>query len=161
MLFASVQAQMHAPQVLADPPLGVASVVSLPVFVQVTNWQDTIQDEDCVAGVCVEILAVPSLSFDPGEPGSSAVECAPPGTRFDPNGADPVVQAQAAGACAHVYTTRTGAAGRPAEWPAQVTVTWDVSWALVGSATRNAFPPQSLSTDVPRAVSEVQTVVVG
>ncbi|HLM64770.1 MAG TPA: hypothetical protein VK306_10770 [Acidimicrobiales bacterium] len=161
-LLARVAAQMHAPEVVADPPVGTASVVSLPVFVQVTNWAGTIADSDCVLGVCVEITAVPTLTFDSGEPGTSAVECAPPGTRFDPAGPDPVVQASAAGACAHVYTMRSGAAGRPGEWPGQVIVTWDVSWAATGAAeAAGTFPPQSLSTPVPRAVNEVQTVVVG
>jgi hypothetical protein len=159
-VLAQIQTRMNAPAVVSDPPLGTASVVTLPVFVQVTNWQGTVSDSGCDGPVCVEITATPTLTFDPGEPGSSAKVCTPPGTRFDPGGPDPVDQASAAGACAHVYTSRTGALDRPAEWPAQVTITWDVGWTS-NVGVDGAFDPMSLSTAVPRAVNEVQTVVVG
>lgn len=148
---------MHAPQIVADPPLGTSAVITLPVFVQVTNWAGEIQEETCVLEVCVELTASPTLTFDPGEPGSSPIECDPPGTRFDPNGPDPEVQASAPGACAHAYQARTGADGRPDEWPGVVSVTWDVSWSAADE--EGTLDPQTLSTEVPRAVDEVQTVV--
>lgn len=156
-LLLEAQAQMRRPEVVMDPPVGTASIITLPVFVQVTNWVPGIEEEACEGPVCVSLTAEPTLRFDPGEPGSSPVVCEPPGTRFDPNGADPEVQAAAPGACAHVYRYRTGAEGRPDAWPATVSVTWDISWTA-GDAG-GEFDPQTLSTEIPREVDEVQTLV--
>lgn len=148
---------MHAPEVVADPPVGVASIITLPVFVQVSNWQGPIERERCIGSVCVTLTATPTLTFDPGEPGSSPIVCDAPGTRFDPDGADPEVQAAAPGACAHAYQSRTGAEDRPDAWPGEVTVTWEVAWSAAGAD--GEFGPYPLTTAVPRAVDEVQTVV--
>jgi hypothetical protein len=156
-LFLEAQAEMRRPEVVMDPPVGTASIISLPVFVQVTNWVGGFTRERCDQGVCVSLSAEPTLTFDPGEPGSEPIVCEPPGTRFDPNGADPEVQAAAPGACAHAYRARTGADERPEAWPGQVTVTWDVSWTAGGAS--GEFDPQALSTALPREVDEVQTVV--
>jgi hypothetical protein len=157
-MLAEAQAQMRAPEVVADPPVGTPSIITLPVFVQVTNWVGRIDvGPNCVGPVCVTLTAEPTLTFDPGEPGSEPIVCEPPGTRFDPNGPDPEVQAAAPGACAHAYRARTGADERPEAWPGQVTVTWDVSWTA-GDAS-GEFDPQALSTALPREVDEVQTVV--
>jgi hypothetical protein len=157
-MLAEAQAQMRAPQVVADPPVGTPSIITLPVFIQVTNWVDGFEvGPNCVQGVCVTLTAEPTLTFDPGEPGSEPIVCDPPGTRFDPNGADPAVQAEAPGACAYAYQARTGADDRPEEWQGVVTVTWNVAWTA-GEAG-DEFPPYPLSTAVPREVDEVQTVV--
>ena len=155
MVFARVKAEMVAPSLGSDPPPGVAAVVNTPVFVEVTNWQPEIVDRDCVLGVCVSMTASPSLVFDPGD-GSEAVSCEPPGSRYDP--ALPLME-QAQGACAHVYRLRTGAEGRPSEWPGLVTVTWNVSWTSNVGAS-GTYAPLSFSTGLPRAVEEVSTVVV-
>jgi len=162
-VFAQVNDLMVAPAVTTDPPVGTPSIISLPVFVQVTNWQGPQSVGTCDGPVCVELTATPTLSFEPGEPGAAPVVCTPPGTRYDPAGGDPVDQALAPGACAHVYTERTGVAGRPDAWPAQVVVTWDVQWTstINGAAgPSGGFDPMSLSTGVPRVVDEVQTIVV-
>jgi hypothetical protein len=161
-LWAEVQTTMTAPTVSADPPVGTASIVTLPVFVEVTNWQGVQRDENCVGGVCVEIVATPTLLFYPGEPDAPPIVCDPPGTRFDPGGAEPDVQAAAPGACAYVYTLRSGVDGRPGEWPAEVRVTWDVQWTsnVPGPEGSGSFDPMSLATAIPRQVNEVQTVVV-
>jgi hypothetical protein len=156
-LLVEARAQMHAPQVVADPPVGTPSIITLPVFVQVTNWVGAFDREGCEGSVCVTLSATPTLTFDPGEPGSTPIVCNPPGTRFDPAGPDPEVQASLPGACAYVYRNRTGAEGRPDVWPGQVTVSWDVSWTAPG--TSGDLPAQELSTPVPRRVDEVQTVV--
>lgn len=153
-----VKARMTAPTVVADPPVGTGSVVTLPVFVEVTNWQGVQTDSGCEAGVCASITATPRLLLYPGEPEAEPVVCDPPGTRFDPNGADPEVQAAAPGACAYVYTLRSGVEGRPEAWPAEVRVTWDVAWQ--GGGDSGEFDPMTLATAIPRQVSEVQTVVV-
>jgi hypothetical protein len=155
LVFARVKAEMVAPSLGSDPPPGVAAVVNTPVFVEVTNWQPEIVDRACVLGVCVSMTASPSLVFDPGD-GSEAVSCVPPGSRYDP--ALPLVE-QAQGACAHVYRLRTGAEGRPSEWPGLVTVTWNVSWTS-NVGVSGTYAPLSFSTGLPRAVEEVSTVVV-
>jgi hypothetical protein len=157
-LYVEAQARMRAPEVVADPAVGTPSIITLPVFVQVTNWVDRFTiGPNCVQGVCVTLTAEPTLTFDPGEPASEPIVCDPPGTRFDPNGPDPAVQAGAPGACAYAYQARTGADERPDAWPGQVTVTWDVSWTA--GVASGEFDPQVLSTAVPREVDEVQTVV--
>jgi hypothetical protein len=155
LVLARVKAEMVAPSLGSDPPPGVAAVVNTPVFVEVTNWQPEIVDRDCVLGVCVTMTATPGLVFDPGD-GSEVVSCEPPGSRYDP--ALPLVE-QAQGACAHVYRLRTGAEGRPSEWPGLVTVTWNVSWTSNVGAS-GTYGPLSFSTGLPRAVEEVSTVVV-
>jgi hypothetical protein len=149
---------MTAPTVATDPPVGLPSIVTLPVFVEVTNWQGEQADNACELGVCVEITATPTLLFYSGEPGANPVVCDPPGTRYDPEGPEPEVQAAAQGACAYVYTQRSGVDGRPGEWPAEVRVTWDVRWT--GDGQSGQFDPMTLATPVPRQVNEVQTVVV-
>lgn len=156
--WAEVKTRMTAPTIAADPPVGTPSIVTLPVFVQVTNWQGEQNESTCVEGVCVNLTAIPTLLFYPGLPEASPVVCDPPGTRYDPDGAEPEVQASAPGACAYVYEQRSGVDGRPDEWPAEVRITWDVSWS--GAGQSGTFEPLTLATAVPRQVSEVQTVVV-
>jgi hypothetical protein len=155
LVFARVKAEMVAPTLGSDPPVGVSAVVNTPVFVEVTNWRPEIVDGDCILGVCVSMTASPSLVFDPGD-GSEAVSCEPPGSRYDP--AFPLMD-QVQGACAHVYRLRTGAEGRPSEWPGLVTVTWNVSWTSNVGAS-GTYAPLLFSTGLPRAVEEVSTVVV-
>jgi hypothetical protein len=149
---------MTAPTVAADPPVDTPSLVTLPVFVEVTNWQPARTERACEGPVCVSLTATPTLLLYSGEPEAEPVVCNPPGTRFDPNGAEPEVQAAAPGACAYVYTQRSGVEGRPEAWPAEVRVTWDVAWQ--GGGDSGEFDPMTLATAIPRRVSEVQTVVV-
>ena len=155
LVFARVKAQMVAPTLGTDPPVGVAAVVNTAVFVEVTNWQSEIVDSDCILGVCVTMTATPALAFDPGD-GSGAIGCVPPGSRYDP--ARPLME-QAEGACAHVYRQRTAAEGRPGAWPGQVTVTWSVSWTSNVGAS-GSYDPLSFAASLPRVVEEVSTVVV-
>lgn len=157
-VYARVEAQMEAPMLASDPAPGVSSIVDTPVFVEVTNWQDEIVDSECVLGLCVTLTATPRLTFDPGD-GSPAIACAPPGSRYDPEG--PSLAEQAEGACAHVYRLRTGIDGRPAAWPGAVTVTWNVSWTANDPLLPGgSFDPLTFSTGLPRQVEEVSTVVV-
>ena len=161
VLYARVQAQMDAPVLVTNPPAGAPAVVDLPVFVEVTNWQGPIADGECVLGVCVDLTAVPSLVFDPGEPQASVVTCDPPGSGFDLARGTAVAQASEPGACAYAYRERTGVAGRPGEWPGAVTVRWAVSWTSnVGDPPASGtFPDLTFSTAAERVVDEVQTVV--
>ncbi len=148
------------PSVGSSPPVGTASIVGIPVFVEVTNWAGVVNESACAGGLCVTVTATPALTFTPGETGSSTVACAGSGSRYDPGGGPLEDQASAAGACAHAYRLRTGASGRPAAWDGSVSVTWTIAWTASTGAT-GSLPSVTRSTALPRAVEEVQTVVVG
>jgi hypothetical protein len=160
-LWVDVRETLLRPAVEASPEVGEPTVLDVATFVLVTNWQGEIFRERCESGVCIELSATPSLLFDPGEPGAAAVECDPPGTRFDPSPSAPSPddQADVPGACAHRYQHRTGVRGSPEAWPGEVRVAWDVQWVEAGGDESGAFDV-TLSTDVPRPVDEVGTVVV-
>lgn len=151
--------RLPAPAVVSSPPEGTAAIVSVPVFVAVSNWTGPLRESECGAGLCVTVVAEPQLSFSPGDPGSGVIECAGAGTRHV-EGADPVVEAQQPGACAHPYLLRTGVAGRPEAWDGLVSVTWVISWSSSGGAS-GTLPTVSRSVPLPRPVDEVQSVVVG
>jgi hypothetical protein len=108
--------------------------------------------------LCVTVAATPSMQFSPGEPDAPVMECAGPGVPFDPDG-DPFVQAAAPEACAYPYRLRTGVDGRPAVWPGAVTVVWELVWSSTSGAG-GSLPAIEKPASVPRAVGEVQTVVV-
>jgi hypothetical protein len=160
---ARLAGSLPRPAVTSSPADGVAALVGFPSFITVDNWQDQVTDRECdpnFPDFCVGIVAQPRLTWVSGEPGDPAVtieECDGPGVPFDPAGADPEVQAEAPGACAHTYLVRTGVEGRPRQWEGEVTVAWTLTYTSPeGSGT---LPPVSKSTALPRAVDEVQTVV--
>lgn len=158
-----IATQLHQPTIGADPAVDTPSILDVPTFVAVTNWQgvQTAGGCDPTGTVCVDLVATPVLTFDPAEPGAGTITCAGGGTRYNPNGAEPREQAAAAGACAHRYEHRTGVEDRPGAWPGQVTVTWAVHWAARGGGPEGDFPAIDLSADLPREVEEVQSVVNG
>ncbi len=128
-----------------------------PVFVQVANWSGVVTDGECdpTGVLCVTVTATPSLAWFPGEPGAAELACAGSGSRYDPSGPTPEVQA--VGACAHTFTQRTGVAGRPAAWDGAVTVNWSLTWT--GGGTGGTLPAVTKSASVPRPVGEVQAIV--
>ncbi|MGE3448638.1 MAG: hypothetical protein AB7H92_13780 [Microbacteriaceae bacterium] len=150
---------MPQPSINSSPPVGTASIVEVPVFVEVTNWTGVVTDSECAGGVCVTVTATPQLTFTPGEAGSSPVACAGSGTRYEPDGAGSEAQASADGACTYTYRLRTGVDGRPARWSGSVSVTWAISWTASSGAT-GSLPAVTRTTSLPRAVREVQAVVV-
>ena len=98
-------------------------------------------------------------TFDPGEPGSTPRACTGSGTKFN-RAIPPADQTKTPGACAHAYKMRTGAEGRPNEWPATATVKWSIAWtSTVGQV--GVLPAVVRAVPIPRSVQEVQTVVVG
>ncbi|HRD99990.1 MAG TPA: hypothetical protein PLV68_01760, partial [Ilumatobacteraceae bacterium] len=115
--------------------------------------------QEC-AGFCVTVRAAPSLTFNPAETDASAVNCAGSGTAYMPDGPPADEQAALEGACAHTYALRTGVPGRPLTWPGSVTVTWTITWSATTGAS-GTLSPVTRTTDLPRAVEEVQTVVNG
>jgi len=158
--FGHLEGELPAPMLVSDPALGTASVVGVPVFVAVTNWTGVVSESECAAGMCVTVHAVPSLRFEPGEPGAASRSCAGNGSRYAPGDGSPAVQAAATGACAYAYALRTGVGGRPGEWPGSVSVTWTIDW-VASTGETGALPSVTRSTAAPRAVQEVQTVIVG
>jgi len=150
---------MPQPTISSSPTVGTASIVEVPVFVEVTNWTGVITDSECAGGLCVTVTATPELTFTPAETGSSTVTCAGKGTRYDPYGAPIEEQASTEGACAYAYRLRTGVEGRPTEWPGSVSVRWTISWTA-STGVSGTLPAVTRTTSLPRAVREVQTVVV-
>lgn len=150
---------MPQPSVNSSPPVGTASIVEVPVFVEVTNWTGVVTDSECAGGLCVTVTATPALTFFPGETGSSPIACAGSGTRYDSGGGSAESQASADGGCAYAYRYRTAVDGRPAAWPGSVSVTWTMTWTASTGAS-GSLPAVTRSTLLPRAVREVQTVVV-
>jgi len=150
---------MPQPSVSSSPPVGTASIVEVPVFVEVTNWTGVVTDSECAGGLCVTVTATPALTFSPGETGSSPIACAGSGTRYDSGGGSAESQASADGACAYAYRYRTAVDGRPAAWPGSVSVTWTIAWTASTGAS-GSLPAVTRSTQLPRQVREVQTVVV-
>ena len=159
-LWVEVSGTLPLPAVGSDPAPGVNSIVAVPVFVEVTNWTGTLTPSQCEAGFCVTVTVTPALTYRPGEPEAPPIACAGNGTRYDPNGPDIEAQAAEPGACAYAYQQRTGAEGRPETWPAEVSVTWNITWSST-AGNGGALPAVTRTTPVPRGVDEVQTVVVG
>lgn len=151
---------LPTPELTASPAAGVPALVGFPSFVTVDNWRDQVSDRACdpnFPDFCVAVVALPSLSWDSGEPGVDAEVCEGPGVPFDPAGPEPEVQAEAPGACAHTYLTRTGVEGRPHRWEGVVTVVWTLTYTSPEGS--GSLPSVTKSTALPRAVDEVQTVV--
>jgi hypothetical protein len=156
-----LEGSLPAPTVESTPVAGVAAFVGYPSFVSVTNWTGVVRDRECDPSglLCVSVTATPSLRWSPGETNAPVKECVGPGVPFDPAGAHPDVQAAAPEACAYPYRLRTGVDGRPDAWPGVVTVAWELVWSSTSGAG-GSLPPVEKSASVPRAVDEVQTVVV-
>lgn len=157
---ARIARRLPQPEVASSPAPGVPAIVGVPVFIAVTNWTGTVTEQECAAGLCVTVQARPALTFSPGEPEAPARACAGAGSHYDPAGAAPEAQAADVGACAHSYALRTGIPGRPAAWSGSVSVTWTITWSASSGAT-GSLSSVTRSTDVPRAVEEVQAVVMG
>jgi hypothetical protein len=154
-----IERGLEPPKVESSPPLGTASILTLPVFVSVANWSGVISESGCGGGICVTVTATPLLTFDPGEPGSTQKTCTASGTKFN-RSIPPVEQAATKGACAYAYKMRTGAEGRPNEWPATATVSWSIAWTSTVGQT-GVVPVVVRAVPIPRSVQEVQTVIVG
>jgi hypothetical protein len=153
-----LEGRLPSPELVASPAPGVPAVVHHPAFVAVANWTGTVTDDECAFMLCVTVTATPTLRWRPGEPGTATLRCDGAGTRFDPQGPRPQAQAVAAGACAHAYRLRTGAAGRPDHWAGEVTVTWNLTWSST-TGSGGSLPAVSRSVALPRAVDEVQAVI--
>jgi len=152
--------ELPQPVVESSPPIGTASIVGVPVFVAVANWTGAVSESECAGGLCVTLTATPLLRFTPGESDAEALECVGPGSRYVEGGGSLEEQAASPGACAYAYRLRTGVQGRPTQWPGSVSVVWSLSWVATSGAT-GTLPAVIRSADLPRGVSEVQTVVVG
>jgi hypothetical protein len=158
-LWVELSGRLPTPVVASDPPPGVSAILSIPVFVEVSNWTGTLTPSRCVAGFCVTATVSPALTYRPGEPDAPPVACAGNGSRYDRHGPDIHQQAAVPGACAHAYLHRTGVEGRPVAWPASVSVTWSITWSST-AGNGGTLPSITRTTPIPRAVDEVQSVIV-
>jgi hypothetical protein len=171
LAYVRLQRNLPAPAVHTTPEDGVASIAKIPVFVWVDadQWHPLsfTETDPNGSGLAVTATATPStMSYTPGD-GGSAQRCTGPGAPFDPTyDGDPLAQATQPDRCAHAYTlvTRnvdhTGVPGRPHGWPAQVAVTWTVSWRATDGAT-GTLNPVVKSTGFERPVTEVQSLLTG
>jgi hypothetical protein len=157
---ARVSGRLPDPEILSNPKPGVPSIINVPVFVEVLNWQEVFTDSGCAPGgtLCITVTATPHLTFDPGEVGSTPVECQGAGSRYDPD-SDSEPDEQAEGACAHTYRKRTGTAGRPKAWPGRAIVTWTLSWTAT-NGDGDDLPDVTKVTQLPKSVVEVQSLLV-
>lgn len=81
LLYEQIQGRMPKPAVVTSPPAGTDAIVTVPVFVTVTNWPDggALVESHDLLGVAVTVRATSELVLDPGEPGSSPTTCNGPG----------------------------------------------------------------------------------
>jgi hypothetical protein len=154
-----LEGDLPDPVVATSPGRGEPAIVKHPTFLAVDNWTGTVTDEECALFLCVAVIATPSLTWSSGEPGSPPVSCRGAGTSYDATGPPPAAQAARPGACAHAYQARTGTADRPDRWPGAATVSWDITWSSTSGAA-GTLPDITKSVAVPRAVDEVQAIVV-
>jgi hypothetical protein len=154
-----LEGDLPEPLVTTSPAVGEAAIVNHPTFLAVENWTGTVTDEECAFVLCVTVAATPALTWTPGEPGSPTLACAGAGTRYLPDGPPPRQQAAQPGACAYAFQARTAAEGRPNEWPGTATVTWELSWTSTSGAG-GTLPAITRSAQMPRAVEEIQAIVV-
>jgi hypothetical protein len=166
--YVRLQRNLPAPDVHTTPSDGKASIANIPVFVwlEPDQWhplQFSESDPDG-SGLAVTATATPAtMAFTPGD-GSPTQPCAGPGLPYTEG--DPAAEAADPAHCAHTYTLVTrnvdhsGVPGRPDGWPAQIAVTWTVSWRATDGAT-GTLNPVTKSTGFTRPVTEVQTLVTG
>jgi hypothetical protein len=154
-----VKGELLPPQVQLQVREGVPTKVTLPTFVSIANPQPAAEFRTTYAGITVWIDVDPTVTLHPGEPGAAAKQCGDRGTAYNPSGASPRAQAQAAGACAHFYTHRTGVAGRPAAWTGDVTITWAVTWDSSEPGQNGTLDAAPSTTNFQRVVQESQGVV--
>jgi hypothetical protein len=156
-----VEAETFLPQPVAttNPGAGRPSIVDVPTFFAVDNWLPPQEDTYTNGPWEITVYATPSLSVDPGEPGAPTIQCEDGGTRFDPDGPSPREQAARPGACAYSYTRRTGAAGRPEHWTAEVMVSWDVEWVANFPLPDDLVTFEVMTEAIEREVDEVQSIV--
>jgi hypothetical protein len=155
-LLAQVIADLPPPVPVISPPPSGAAIIEQPTFVAVDNWPGVIGPlPACDGPVCVEITAVPTLMFTPGD-GSDPIACAGRGTLFDARLGAPEPSVQAEGACAHIYDRRT--TGQP--FPGSVAIHWEVTWTSQTPDDDGVIDVIPQGVPVPRQVDEVQGIVV-
>jgi hypothetical protein len=172
LAYVRLQRNLPVPAVHTTPDDGTASFAHVPVFVWIdaNQWHPLSFSETDPngSGLSVTATATPStMAFRPGD-GTPTIDCAGPAEPYDPaaRDANPNRQAADAGHCTHAYdlvtrnVDRTGVPGRPDAWPADVAVTWTVTWRASDGAT-GSLNPVTKRTGFERPVTEVQTLVTG
>lgn len=160
-LWAHVQGLLVPPEPVVQPSEATRSNLKVPSFVAIDNPQPATEYRTTFAGITVWITVDPTVTLHPGEPEAPAVPCDDDGTTFDPGGAPPRDQAEADGACAHIYQFRSGVGGRPAAWTGDVTITWAVAWGSSEPGQAGALSAEPSVTTFQRIVRETQVLTSG
>lgn len=153
-----VKARLENPAVALDPVAGGDSIINVPTFVEITNPQPsttyTATATNSAGSVDVWIAVLPTYALHPGEPEARAIPCDEDGTAWDPGGAGPRAQADAADGCVYTYTKRSADG-----WPGDVTITWQVTWGSSEAGQNGNLDAAPNVGGFDRVVEEVQDVM--
>jgi hypothetical protein len=158
-LWAHVKSLLVRPAIQVQPNQLFRPEVHIPTFVAITNPQPATRYETWFAGIHVWIDVDPAVTLNSGEPKATAASCDDDGTTFVPGAGSARHQAEAPGACAHIYEHRTGTGGRPAAWGGNVTITWTVTWDSNQAGQNGALAAAPSVTPFQRFVDESQGIV--
>ncbi|MBB6000098.1 hypothetical protein [Streptomonospora salina] len=117
--------ELPAPQMGGSPALEAEQLVGVPTWLWVDHrdWEP-VSAEASVPGGSVEVTAAPTTTvWELG--GDTRVECAGPGTAYDPAVHTPEA---ASPDCGHTFT-RSSADAPGGAFPVGVEVTWNVAWS--------------------------------
>jgi hypothetical protein len=138
----------------SNPPFGqpgTFGIVRIPTWfwVDPATWVP-LSSSASAAGFVVTVTATPvRAEWDPGD-GTAPLICAGPGVAWAPG------MAESATDCAHSYTSSS--ADQPgADYPVQVTTTWEFTWTLNG-ADQGAFGTTTAATAFNFQVGEIQAI---
>lgn len=139
------------PVMAANPPLGSASLVRVPVWLWLDGgyWQARSATASA-GGASATVTAEPVVArWSMGD--GTVVACDGPGRPWS-------AAAPAAGSpCSHTYLTSSSAQAGDA-YPVTVTVTWSVSWTSTVPGVGGDLEDQTRSASVPVRVAEVQAL---
>ena len=158
-MWVQVQGLLELPEPVLEPDEATRSKIEVPTFVAISNPQPATEYRTTFAGITVWITVDPTVTLNPGEPDAAGVTCDDDGTTYADGGARPRAQAEAEGACAHIYQHRTGFDGRPDAWAGDVTITWEVHWGSSEDPAIGDLAAVPSVTSFDRIVDEVQNVL--
>jgi hypothetical protein len=150
---ASDRAPIPLPDVHLNPPEGGEQVVNVVTWLWIDKsvWQPVSADASA-GGVTVTATAVPeSVTWNMGN--GDTVNCAGPGTAYDPNRPSSEQHTD----CSYVYRHSSSSAPDGA-FTASATITWHVTWTAVGVAGGGDLGQASRTTTFAVRVAEIQAV---
>ena len=147
------EARRHLPLPLPRPQFAPSDqqIVNLDTWLWIDeqNWWP-LRSTISIPGVSVSVTAEPTMmTWTPGD--GAVVECAGPGTAFDPTRVDQT------STCTHTFR-RSSATQPESEYAATVTVRWTATWTVQGAAGGGDLGTIDRTVTVQTRVGEVQTV---